>query len=257
MNYNYILSTGAADISGSQYDIDERNNVASIGDKYYVDASVVTGRLSSMASLNSQTLLEDEPTAYTGVNQTIYNIDSGDYYFDFENIQNRGKVYTDDAISVDNNSTMLYDVVDPYTGVVSVWTGGDPTGALGELVNSLVDRGELSGGSTISGDLFTGWNVFANGQKLANYDEASGLALTATGKFFGIKKPLKILEIDQQDNPDVYGQKFIPNQVDFYINGMEQKESSFLQTYTGVNLIATGLEAITPINQPENSSYSL
>lgn len=257
MNYNYILSTGGSGINNIAYALENRNNLGSVGQQYFIDFFVITGRNESMISMNSQTLFEDVPVVYSGTNQNVYVADSGDYFLDFDNTQNRGKVFLDSGISVDNDYILLYDKIHKYTGVVSFWTGALATGALGELVDVLEARGELSGGSTISGDLFTGWNVFVNGQKIQDYEAAIGLPASTTGKFFALKKENHSLDINQDDTPDVYGQKFVPYQADFYINGMEQTNSLFLQTYTGVKLIATGIQAANFINQQENNFYSL
>ena len=77
MNYNYILSTGDSTISGSALNLLNKNNLAYSLQQYsqeayiildengkekenplYFDDFIITGSHCSLASLNSQTLLE-------------------------------------------------------------------------------------------------------------------------------------------------------------------------------------------------------
>ena len=50
---------------------------------------------------------------------------------------------------------------------------------------------------------------------------------------------------------DVYGTKFIERQTNFYLNGVEERPSIYLELYTGVNIIKTGVQAIV------NESFGL
>jgi hypothetical protein len=256
MNYNYVMSTGSDTLSGSKYQIDERNRFANKGEQYTVDFDIISGRDISTISLNSQTLFEGQPIYSTGTNQVYVEINSGDYFFDPTRNVNKGKLFLDIGLPVNNSSVLLYDKTTLDTGALVVHTGGNPTGALADLTDNLISQGLLAGGSTFSGDLFTGWDVFSNGQKFASYEEFTGLSISTTGRCFAIKKQNKIFEYNS-GAADSFGQKFIPKQVDFYINGTEQKPSDFVLTYTGVNLLVTGQQAISTIYVQESKSYNL
>lgn len=256
MNYNYIMSTGSDTLSGSKYQIKERNQFANKGEQYRVSYQVINGQDISTLSFNSQTLFEGQTIYSTGTNQVFVEIDSGDYFFDPTINSNRGKIFLDSQLPVNNSSVLLYDKTALDTGALVIHTGGNPTGALGGLTDDLIGQGLLTGGSTFSGELFTGWDVFFNGQKLPSYEEFTGLSISTTGRCFAIKKQNKIFEYNSGE-ADSFGQKFIPKQVDFYINGTEQKPSDFVLTYTGVNLLVTGEQAISAIYNQESNSYNL
>ncbi len=257
MNYNYVLSTGSSVLSESFYSIDEKNIPSSVGEYHYVDFSVISGRLISNVSLNSQTLLENSPSIYTGTNIIHYEILSGDYFFDTERLANFGKVFLDTGLIVRNNNIMLCDKRPLYTGVLEVKSGSSIlTGVLYEITNQLITRGELNGGASFNVDLFTGWDVYFNGQKLPSYEEATGLSSSATGRCFAIKKQDKIFEFNS-GSPDCFGQNFIAMNVDYYINGMEQQANTFLETYTGVNMITAGVPASVALFNQETNSYNL
>lgn len=135
-------------------------------------------------------------------------------------------------------------------------TGGAPTGTLEVITDDLIARGELGGGASFKTDLFTGWDIYANGQKTASYEEFTGINTDITGRFFAIKKKPNIYEYNSGIE-DSFGQKFIDHQVDFYINGTEQPDSLFVLTYTGVNLLVTGEQAVASIYQTESNNYNL
>lgn len=256
MNYNYIMSTGSASLSGSRYKLEERNNTASKSQYYNIDYSVISGINMSRVSFNSQTLFQAQPFYYTGTSQVYIEAPSGDYYLDFSKQASKGKIFLDETLPVNNSGVVLYDKTEVDTGVLTMHTGGNPTGALNDLTEDLITQGLLAGGSTYSGDLFSGWDVFGNGQKFPSYDEFTGLDPQVTGKFFALRKPEKIFEYNS-GAADSFGQKFIPNQVDAYINGTEQPISSFILTYTGVSLVEVGKSATAEIYKKETTSYNL
>jgi hypothetical protein len=44
-------------------------------------------------------------------------------------------------------------------------------------------------------------------------------------------------------NPDVYGTGFIEDQTSFYLNGVKESDDMYLEMYTGVTIIKTGVSA--------------
>ena len=85
--------------------------------------------------------------------------------------------------------------------------------------------------------MFENWFVFMNGQKVNRND--SSFIDEVTGKAFAYKKPYKEYQI-HGSSADVYGSSFIKDQINLYVNGMEQQKEILLQLYTGVSMIKTG-----------------
>ena len=101
--------------------------------------------------------------------------------------------------------------------------------------------------------LFENYDVFLNGQKL-KYSEQPDYG--TTGHLFAIPKKDKINEVFS-DEPDLFGSGFVEHHVDFYLNGMEQDPQDFLQTYTGVYMIETGVNSSFTLTSEEIETYVL
>ena len=82
---------------------------------------------------------------------------------------------------------------------------------------------------------------------MLNFNSASyGGILTSANrsnfKAFAFIKKDRIKEITGLQ-PDVYGTGFIENQTNFYLNGAKELDSIYLELYTGVTIIKTGVSA--------------
>ena len=79
-------------------------------------------------------------------------------------------------------------------------------------------------------------------QKVEKLKQSEYPSSTVTGNIFAIPKKDRIKEI-YSGEADVLGTGFIENQLDFYLNGMEQSLDDILQLDTGVSqIIETGIE---------------
>ena len=266
MTYNYILSTGDSTISGSMLDILHKNQLAYSLQQYseaeYLvldkngrkkenslafDDSVITGSNCSLASLNSQTLLEGGFSVINGSNQYYYSIsDSGNYTIDIDN--SRGNIILDPSLTLGSEDIVFYDKRDFASGV-SIHS---PLPALDvDGLRSKVHTAYSNAGTEDA--LFENYDVFLNGQKL-KYSEQPDYG--TTGHLFAIPKKDKINEAFS-DEPDLFGSGFVEHHVDFYLNGMEQDPQDFLQTYTGVYMIETGINSSFTLINEQLETYVL
>ena len=269
MNFNYILSTGDSTISGSSLNILEQNQLAfprrgylstryvilndngSIKeDPFYFDDSVITGSHSSLVSLNSQTLLEGGFDLTTGANRFYYSINgSGSYTIDLENSENR--FIFDGSLDVTTDDVVYYDKRDFSTGVVLLKTSN---GSFNTSISNLTQKTHLTYGDSSNVDnLFDNYFIYFNGQKISKGDYPDN---GSTGKLFSIKKPTEINDIDG-DSADVYGSGFVDYHSSLYLNGLEQDPQDFLQLYTGVYMIETGVNSSIGQHNSETETYSL
>jgi len=276
MTYNYILSTGDSTISGSILNILHKNNLAYSLQQYsqekyiildengqekenplYFDDSIITGSNCSIASLNSQTLLEGGFSITTGSNKYYYTVnDSGNYAIDVEN--SNGNIIFDSDLTLDNEDIVFYDKRDFAAGV-----------SIHSTTNSL-DHDNLRvkvhaaySNAATEQDFWTNYDVFLNGQKIKYTEdpvaEFTGVETPAngtTGHLFAIPKKDKINEVFS-DEPDLFGSGFVEHHVDFYLNGMEQDPQDFLQTYTGVYMIETGINSSFTLINEQLETYVL
>lgn len=268
MTYNYILSTGDSTISGSAINFLNKNNLAYSLQQYsqeayiildengeekenplYFDDSIITGSHSSLASLNSQTLLEGGFSITTGSNKYYYNInDSGDYAIDVEH--SNGNIILDPSLTVDSEDIVFYDKRDFSTGVVLLKTNN---GSFSTSISNLTQKTHLTYGDSSNVDnLFDNYFIYFNGQKISKGDYPDN---GSTGKLFSIKKENNVQEITGV--ADIYGSGFLEHHVDFYLNGMEQDYQDFLQIYTGVYMIETGINSSFTLTNEELETYVL
>ena len=239
MIYNFILNTGSTTIPNSaSTDFDNNQKADFILDSFYIPILNRTGTNDFAASLNSQTIVERDPTYQQSQFDKIYSTD-GDFYF--KTGESISKMFFDnfDVTSL-NEKNLLFDL--RPTNKSALGTGINNT----QISNSLVSdiRLNLTG---YSGNL-NQLDYFLNGQKLYSGSgsyfiinntgfQYSGVA---TGKIFAIPQKNNTLSFTGL-NQDVYGQKFIENEVNLYINGMEQSKNLWIEITTGVTLIETGI----------------
>jgi hypothetical protein len=56
---------------------------------------------------------------------------------------------------------------------------------------------------------------------------------------------------------DLYGTGFIEGNSNFYVNGLEQSPESWLESFTGVSLIKTGVSSFLTIDESSFSEITL
>lgn len=271
MTYNYILSTGDSTISGSVLNILHKNQLSYSLQKYseskylildengqekqnpfYFDDSVITGSNCSIASLNSQTLLEGGFTITDGTNKSYYTVDdSGNYAVDVEN--SKGNIIFDASLSLDSEDVIFYDKRNNSSPFV---TGKTSTaiGSWDTAVSNLLFKIDAVDTTADIAEMEEKYLLFFNGQKVVDFDNSSDLD-DITGIAFAIKKEDKINEVTGV--ADIYGSGFVENHVDFYLNGMEQDHQDFLQLYTGVYMIETGINSSFTLINGETETYVL
>lgn len=253
-NYHYLLETGTTGARQFYY-ANEQNVLANRGRYYYLDKDLITGNFLSNIALNSQTLLEGELLTFEGANQTVSVLNSGDFYLDFENTANAGRVFLDSGASGVIGETLLYDQLDvPSTGIMREIA--TLTGSLYEIAEVLEDRGDLNDLLNFQEDVFSGWDVYLNGQKITSTGQLADIPSSISGKIFVLDKQLNYTE-STSSSPDLYGTGFIANKCLFYVNGMRQTEDLFIQTYTGVDLLASGQACSVNLINPTINNYNL
>lgn len=271
MTYNYILSTGDSTISGSILNILHKNNLAYSLQQYsqekyiildengqekenplYFDDSIITGSNCSIASLNSQTLLEGGFSVTTGSNKYYYTVnDSGNYAIDVEN--SNGNIIFDSNLTLDNEDIVFYD---KRAISAPLLTGKTSTaiGSWSDLVSSLLNKVDAVDPTLNNAEMEQKYLLFFNGQKVVNFEYSTDLD-DVTGIAFVIKKENNVQEVTGV--ADIYGSGFVEHHIDFYLNGMEQDRQDFLQLYTGVYMIETGVNSSFTLTSEEIETYVL
>jgi hypothetical protein len=238
MIYDFTLNIGDTAITNSastNFDNDQKGDF--ILDSFYIPILNRTGTNDFTASLNSQTIVERDPTYQQSQFDKIYSTD-GDFYFKtgesiskmfFENLSVKDLV----------EKNLLFDLRPTAKSIIG--TGQKKI----DIANSIVADANLN--LPEYSNALNELDYFLNGQKLyygLSYQIINNTGFkyneTITGKIFGIPKKLKTKQFTDS-NPDLYGQKFIENEVNLYINGMEQSKNLWIEITTGVTLIETGI----------------
>ena len=265
MNYNYILYTGHDTISGSSIYTTKKNQKADFNQEGFgYDPDLITESNTSLLSFNSQTLPEGEPIIITGSNQ-VYRFISGDYsgqYFTFATGDFDPNVFTPDYseihqfrindIGINSDSVVIYD---QRTGSKFIFQKlDDDTDSFGDKLPDLRSKVHAEYGNALTIDeLFENNNIFFNGQKLKKGDYP---AVGTTGCFSSVLKDKNVREIFSED-PDVYDSNFIAKQVNYYVNGMENPSSNYLELYTGITGIVAGVASQIVVSNGTIYNYSL
>jgi len=269
MNFSYTLFTGDSTVTGSASDmlaynlrafmqedytdqiyITLDNDGAVKNNPFHVLTDIVTGQYSSTLSWNSQTLIEGGFDIYTGKNKNYYSIEhGGNYVIDTENSD--GKIIFDYNVEVNNTDTILYDRREYQSGVQQYKLSADNFPS--EIANLYNKIDSLYDNLDNIPHMFDLYHIFINGQKIeyGEYPDNS-----STGHIFAIPKRTGCA-YQSSSYGDVYGTGFVEHNVDFYLNGLEQTQQDFMQMYTGVYMIETGVQcSISSINL-QTETYSL
>ena len=99
------------------------------------------------------------------------------------------------------------------------------------------------------------YDFFFNGQKITEFSSASYLDI-ATGVGFLLEKPENTNEIIGTV-VDLFGSGFVELQTDLYLNGLEQDAEDFLELYSGVYYVETGISSSLELINWETETYSI
>tara|TARA_B100000900_G_scaffold412777_1_gene435243 strand:+ start:543 stop:1430 length:888 start_codon:yes stop_codon:yes gene_type:complete len=275
MIYESVVTTGRVSISGCSSpdmgaDIVEKRNVAAINtaSEFYYDRDLTTGsnfdklRSSIRLSLNGQTLQQEIQQTTQTINQSIYQIFTGDFFTKPESapILETTTLNFDETTPAKATSNIVYNII----------TGGIFAGEK-DFGRSLKTGITNSIGSS---HVFTDFDYFLNGQKVYSGDgvgvflgaEFAGLTATGFQPNFSTAANVNGVVIDERKtffkytaskkskntlsatglSPDMKGQKFIEKRTNFYINGVEELQSNYLELYSGVITIKSGVSATLP-----------
>ncbi len=241
MIFDFTLKTGNSTLSGSMSSNYDNNYSANFSyDGFLIPILDRTGTHDIIASLNSQTIVEVTPSYTSTQFQNIYS-GNGDYYF--VTGDSLSKIYFLGDLDINNlqEKNLFFDL--RPTLQAAIGTGITSGGMQNSLMQDI--KIKMTG---YTGDL-NQLNFFLNGQKIYSGDSYSIInntgfqyKQTITGKIFAIPKKEKSHQLTGL-NYDLYGYKFIENDSNLYINGMEEQKNNWIEINTGVKNIVTGLSA--------------
>lgn len=263
MIYDVVFSTGDVSVSGcssdaletNTFDILNREGVGSLGEFYY-DRTISTGQREVSSYLNGQSLLQEIPFTQTITNEVFYNIKTGDFFTkgDESNAFDQSKLYFDSTTPVNGESQVTYNII----------TGGIFAGT-GDFGLSL--KSGISGSYTSS--TFSDYDYFLNGQKVysgvgvgvqvgggassplfiplfSTSANAGGVVKTENKnkfKYTAHRKRLKTTSETGRYSDVVFTDGYIEKRNNYYVNGILQPQSNYLELFIGVNTIKTGFDA--------------
>lgn len=212
------------------------------------------GKNSTNLSINGQMLAEQtaietliSSTLYGGVKNNWHYDNSGDYYV----------ITGNSSISayLDNNSDLMavlsgkdnyFYALRDHTGEIPISTGITQTG-ISSGVNIEMQKKFPQRYSSYSG--MESFDYFLNGQKiysgnLGSYDISGSTFIydeSIYGKVFAIPKN-NGLKNYTGENPDVYNEEFVESTVFGFVNGIALNKINWVELYTGVKNIQTGVQ---------------
>jgi hypothetical protein len=185
-----------------------------------------------------------------GKNRFYYSFtDKGSYAIDQEHSAN--KFIFETGLILSKSDLILYDKK-AQSPTISVYKTAQSSDAWSISFTSLKDAADSISVTDSIAQMESEYDIFFNGQKVYLSDDLND----PTGILFGIPKSDNISEVIST-YPDVYGTGFVENHVDLYLNGLEQETSSFLEIFTGVTLIETGVNTSLKLIQPTTETFSL
>lgn len=262
MIYDYILSTGDTTISGchsADLGTDRLNlinkNTAKSTSTFYFDSSLVGGDSFLQNALNGQTLFEETPIQTNTPSETIFQITTGDFFLKtgVANPAEKAKIFFAE-VPAKPDSSVTYNIL---TGSSFVGTGQLDGSGIGNSLGSGIS-GVFPNASMDEFDFFLNGVKVYSGAGVSGYMEGDMTTFVpnfSTGAggvvYSGNQDNCKATAYIKRDRineitgvvADIYGSGFIEGQTRFYLNGVENYFPSYLELYTGVNLIVTGVDA--------------
>ena len=261
MIYESVVTTGNVTVSGCMSsdmggDLSSKRNVFAVNtiEKFYFDTDLTTGQDTIRLSLNAQTLQQEIPVESQAINEKIFQIFTGDFFTKSETapLQETSVLNFDGSTPAKATSNIVYNII---TG--GIFAG---TGDLGPSLRTGIN------GRYSSAKGFDDFHYFLNGIKVysgsgvgllagenlePNFGTASsvgGIVTTASEnkfKYLAFKKSPNTDSLISQ-HADIKGPKFVEKRTNYYINGVEELQSNFLELYTGVSIIKSGFSAVLP-----------
>ena len=261
MIYDTVISTGGASISGCSSselgtNIFPLSNNEAVGsqDRFFYQRSITTGQRDLQLFLNGQTLLQEIPITGRATNKIVYQIETGDFFTKPTGVDvlEQSRLNFVSSTPAASTSNVFYNVV----------TGGifAATGDLGASLKSSIQGRYAS-------SYFTDYDYFLNGQKVysgvgigvsAGSDGTGfipffGVGLTYGGvvtadnknefKYTAYRKPVRTCK-ETGSGPDFLNETgFIEGRTNYYINGIQQSPESYLEIFSGVSMIKSGVSA--------------
>jgi len=261
MIYDTIISTGTTTISGcssAELGTDTyssfNNDALGSTDVFTYNRSISSGQREIQLEVNAQTLLQEIPITGQTTNEIIYQIKTGDFFTKTAkaNILERSQLYFDSSTPAAPNSNIFYNII---TGGIFVGTG--------EYGSSL--KTSIQG--RYASSYFTDYDYFLNGQKVysgvgigvsagsdgTDFIPFFGVGLTYGGvvtadnknefKYTAYRKPVRTCK-ETGSGPDFLNETgFIEGRTNYYINGIQQSPESYLEIFSGVSMIKSGVSA--------------
>jgi len=269
MIYEFNISTGDITVSGcnsvelqtnsfNKFNVD---SVGSAGDFFY-DRSIATGQSDIMLSVNGMAYAQEVPSQTQSTNELIFQVKTGDFFVKgtgvlISNSESATLNFTD-TNSKNATSQISYNVGSAGTFIA--------TGDLGTSLKDSID------GSLGADTPFSSMDYFLNGQKVYSglgvgvedgtlttplYDSSSESNGVVTSnnkdnfKYVAYKKRPRTDSVTGL-NFDLYGHSFIKGRTNFYINGILQYKSNYIETYTGVTMLRSGVNCVISGEFPKN-----
>lgn len=267
MIYDSVIFTGDTTISGcSSLDLHTDNflllnkDVAGSQDIVYYDRRVSLEDRRFQLSLNGQTLTQEVPITGLAINEISYQINTGDFFIKDEesNPIDKSRIFFDQTTPANALDDISYNLVSGSGIIVA-------TGDFGQSLKTSITNG--IGTTSIA---FNDCDYFLNGQKVysgvgvgvsvgteANFiplfggagseaQNVGGVVTTNNKNEFKYSSYKKRFRSDSVTgvNPDVFGSGFIEKRTNYYINGVSELQSNYLELYTGVSIIKSGVNAL-------------
>jgi hypothetical protein len=270
MIYDAVISTGDVTVSGchsTELNTNTFNFTNVVSDSsqntYFYDVDLATGQDTMQLFLNGQTLTQEIPSQEEATNKTVFQIKTGDFFVKGAGVNSLERIKINFASSTPNkgNSKVRYDVV---TGGIFIGTG-DQGSSLKTSIN----------GRYIQQRQFDEFDYFLNGQKVYSGVGVGASLGVGTQPFdflpqFGTAANIGgVVTSDNEDefkytayikNPrthsltgdtaDFYSNTgFIEGRTIYFINGVYEPPTSYLEAYTGVTMIKSGVNANITLNR--------
>jgi|TARA_R100000479_G_scaffold128794_1_gene67300 hypothetical protein len=257
MIYDYTLSTGDTTISGcilSGYS-GQKDFAQNFNENFYYNNSLITGEKDMRLEANGQTFFQEAPTQTAATNQTVYQIFSGDFFVKTGTVDQLDnlRIYGSSTTPIKANYKLSYE---KYTGksAIGLGTAGANLGpaltsGISGIETSLnfIDYDYYLNGQKVYSGVGCGVSAGVGTQFMLNFESSSyGGVVTPANKSnfkaFAFIKRGRTKEITGSQ-PDLYGTGFIEKQTNFFLNGLKESDDIYLELYTGVTIVKTGISA--------------
>lgn len=237
MNHEILFKTGTSTLSGCRNVAAKTNYSPLFSSDFVMLDNSISGKNMSKVSLNSQTLCEADFTTVS-LPFVSFKETSGDYFVDESLSKSKGFLSSDLVLAELDEVSFLYEKRNSGSFAIYSSTGYSTfnTGMENAIAQKIPTKtGQLSS-----------LEFYLNGQKLYSGDSYTitgsnnrfNYLQTITGKMFAVEKSSNFSESIAQD---IYGTGFIESNSNYYLNGLEQSPESWLEVFTGVSLVVTGL----------------